>query len=140
MADDEDRPKSASDKLEDMQRELRDAAVKAAAGAAAKSAGRSFTSALSSLAEDFLSFAEGELDRAKKTRGADETDASEAEADATAAEPAPAEPADTRPPAVRARLEREARAAEELARLKAQLASSQSAPPTAGTGKKKKTL
>ena len=108
--------------LDDWLRRLRGEASKRAATAAAAAAAASASRAVKAVGDDLLDFAEGELERARGARGVTE-------------EPAEATPAaapQLRPTAA----EREARAREELQRLKAQLGSeaAQQGEPAGGGG------
>jgi len=111
--------------LDDLWKSLRgkasDAATDAATKAATAAAGAAVRKAVGDVAEDFLSFAEGELDDARKARGLD-AEGQPAGSDATDKTEATEGEGPAEPPPLSARERREAaeaKAREELARLKA---------------------
>ncbi len=107
--------------LDDLLARLRGTATEQASKAATAAAGAAAKKAVGDLAEDFLGFAEGELAEARAARGlddeGDDTDGGEGEGLGAEAPPAVEQ---APPPTARERREAaEAKAREELARLKA---------------------
>jgi len=105
--------------LDDLLARLRGTATEQASKAATAAAGAAAKKAVGDLAEDFLGFAEGELAEARAARGLDgddDDDGAEGEGQGAEAPPTVEPP----PPTARERREAaEAKAREELARLKA---------------------
>ncbi len=107
--------------LDDWLAKLRGKATEEAGKAAVGAAAAGAQKAVSGIAEGFLSFAEGELADAREARGLEEGEEPEGVVPSTAAESAPSEDpvvAAPKPSARELREAREAKARDELARLK----------------------
>jgi hypothetical protein len=107
-----------ADQLAKWRGEATKRATEQAASLATRAAVASAQKTVGKVTEDFLGFAERELERAQKARGPKEEDEAEK----------PEEPAEK--PAVPTRADREAKAREELARLKAARVSKDSDDPS----------